>query len=185
MQQSSDIELYCEACIIFHNLWVRKLVLSIQSRPSESMFNDTVTSYYAPSPKYAQENFQDSARLMCKWVEKVGLPLDHEGWGRITRQRGVGIFFFLRFIYFYLGGSVWSLLQCLVAWWHVGSSWTRDQTGVPCIARWTLNHWTTREAQEWEFWGQWWQHFDQVQAHLNDCHEIQCQIMAAQYPGKR
>ena len=29
---------------------------------------------------------------------------------------------------------------------HVGSSWTRDQTGDPNIARWILNHWTTREA---------------------------------------
>ena len=25
------------------------------------------------------------------------------------------------------------------------SSGTRDQTGVPCIARWTFNHWTTRK----------------------------------------
>ena len=30
--------------------------------------------------------------------------------------------------------------------WHVGSSGTRDETGVPCIARQILNHWTTREA---------------------------------------
>ena len=30
---------------------------------------------------------------------------------------------------------------------HVGSSWTRDQTSVPCVARQTLNHWITREAQ--------------------------------------
>jgi len=28
----------------------------------------------------------------------------------------------------------------------VGSSWTRDQTGVPYIAGRILNHWTTREA---------------------------------------
>ena len=34
----------------------------------------------------------------------------------------------------------------LTAPWHVGASWTRDQTRVPCIARWTINHWTTREA---------------------------------------
>ena len=34
----------------------------------------------------------------------------------------------------------------LVAPWHVGSSWTRDRTSVPCSARWILNHWTTREA---------------------------------------
>ena len=29
---------------------------------------------------------------------------------------------------------------------HGGSSQTRDQKHVPCIARWILNHWTTREA---------------------------------------
>ena len=34
-------------------------------------------------------------------------------------------------------------LSCL---WHVGSSWTRDLTGVPCVSRQTLNHWTTREV---------------------------------------
>ena len=35
----------------------------------------------------------------------------------------------------------------LVALLHVGSSWTRDWTAVPCTARWILNHWTTREAR--------------------------------------
>ena len=34
----------------------------------------------------------------------------------------------------------------LVAPRHVGSSQTRDRTGVPCIARQIPNHWTTREA---------------------------------------
>ena len=29
---------------------------------------------------------------------------------------------------------------------HVGSSQTRDQPSVPCIARCILNHWTTSEA---------------------------------------
>ena len=29
---------------------------------------------------------------------------------------------------------------------NVGSSWTRDQTRVPCTGRWILNHWTTREV---------------------------------------
>ena len=29
---------------------------------------------------------------------------------------------------------------------HGGSSWTRERTLVPCIVRWILNHWTTREA---------------------------------------
>ena len=34
----------------------------------------------------------------------------------------------------------------LVAPWHVGSSRTRDPTHIPCIGRWILNHWTTREV---------------------------------------
>ena len=45
--------------------------------------------------------------------------------------------------------STWTRhLWCpgLVALWHVGSSWTRDWAPVPCIGRWILNHWTTREV---------------------------------------
>ena len=34
----------------------------------------------------------------------------------------------------------------LVAPWHVGSSWTRAQTCVPCIGRWILNHCATKEV---------------------------------------
>ena len=34
----------------------------------------------------------------------------------------------------------------LLAPWHVGSSWPRDQTRVPCSGRWILNHWTTRDV---------------------------------------
>ena len=34
----------------------------------------------------------------------------------------------------------------LVALWHVGSSWTRARTHVPCISRRILNHCTTREV---------------------------------------
>ena len=34
----------------------------------------------------------------------------------------------------------------LVAPRHVGSSWARAQTHVPCIGRWILNHCATREA---------------------------------------
>ena len=33
-----------------------------------------------------------------------------------------------------------------VSLWHVGSSGTRNQTGVPCVARQPLNPWATREA---------------------------------------
>ena len=35
--------------------------------------------------------------------------------------------------------------------WHVGSSQTRDWTHVPCIGRWILNPWTTREVQMYNF----------------------------------
>ena len=32
------------------------------------------------------------------------------------------------------------------------SSWTRDQTHVPCISKWIRNHWTTREVLHYKFW---------------------------------
>ena len=35
----------------------------------------------------------------------------------------------------------------LVALWHVGSSWSRDETHVRCSGRWILNHCTAREVQ--------------------------------------
>ena len=37
-------------------------------------------------------------------------------------------------------------LMGLVTPWHVGSSWTRARTRVPCIGRWILNHWAPREV---------------------------------------
>lgn len=64
---------------------MRRLVQSLKLKPSESTFNDTDTSHYAPSPKHAQENFKDGARLMGKGVEKVGLSLGCEGWGGLTK----------------------------------------------------------------------------------------------------
>ena len=49
----------------------------------------------------------------------------------------------------WLGGSrvwtQWLRHMGLVVSWHVGSSWTRDQTHVPCLGRQCLNHWTTKE----------------------------------------
>ena len=43
------------------------------------------------------------------------------------------------------------LLSCgtlmgLISPWYVRSSWTRDQTSVPCIAKQILNHWATKEC---------------------------------------
>ena len=43
-----------------------------------------------------------------------------------------------RFEYLWLVG--------LATMWHVLSSQTTDQTGVPCAARQILNHWTSGEA---------------------------------------
>ena len=42
----------------------------------------------------------------------------------------------------------------LAAQWQSESSQTRDQTRVPCIGRWILNHWTTREVRIWQIAGQ-------------------------------
>ena len=39
--------------------------------------------------------------------------------------------------------GTWSWLPCSM--WGL-SSLTRDQTCIPCIARWILNHWTSREV---------------------------------------
>ena len=39
-----------------------------------------------------------------------------------------------------------SFCSCSVVPWYVGSSWTRDQTSVPCINRQILIHCTTREV---------------------------------------
>ena len=37
-------------------------------------------------------------------------------------------------------------VKVLVALGQVVSSWTMNQTHIPCIGRQTLNHWTTREV---------------------------------------
>ena len=42
-------------------------------------------------------------------------------------------------------------LMGLVASWHVGNSGTRDQTRVPFIAWWLVNHWTTRKVPTYGF----------------------------------
>ena len=58
-----------------------------------------------------------------------------------------------------MGSRVWALVVvvqglspggswALVAPWHVESSWTRDQTCVPCIGRQFPIHCTTREIPE-------------------------------------
>ena len=45
-----------------------------------------------------------------------------------------------------LGSRVQELrFTSLVTPQHEGSSGTRDRTHVPCMGRWILNHWTTRE----------------------------------------
>ena len=59
----------------------------------------------------------------------------------------------------------------LIASWHVGSSLTRDQTRMPCIGRWILNHWTPREVL---FWGLC--HHQKPVSHPNCC--LGCPILS-------
>ena len=42
--------------------------------------------------------------------------------------------------------GLWSVGSIVVLHQLVGSSWTRNQTSVPCTNRRILNHWATREA---------------------------------------
>ena len=44
-----------------------------------------------------------------------------------------------------MGFSSWWLIG-LVASQHVASSQTKDQTRIPCIGRWSLYHWTSKEV---------------------------------------
>ena len=46
-------------------------------------------------------------------------------------------------------GSAATVAPGLFAVLHVGSSWTRDRTCVPCIGRWILIHCTIREFLDW------------------------------------
>ena len=41
--------------------------------------------------------------------------------------------------------------QGLTAPLQLGSAPDLYQTSVPCVARWILNHWNSREAQEKDF----------------------------------
>ena len=45
--------------------------------------------------------------------------------------------------------SLWC--AALVVLQHVRSFWTRDQTHVPCLGRWILNHWATRAVKLFSF----------------------------------
>ena len=51
------------------------------------------------------------------------------------------------------------------------SSPTRDQTYIPCVARWILNHWTTREVPEPLFLSVGWLffRFDEASRSGDDC----------------
>ena len=62
-------------------------------------------------------------------------------------QQGLGILFiFLKKLFMYLFMAALGLsshAQTSLYLWHADS---REQTHVPCIAKWILNHWTTREV---------------------------------------
>ena len=72
-------------------------------------------------------------------------------------------------------GSVVSRLQSAQVYFLRGmeslSFPTRDQTRIPCIARWILNHWTTREVPEPLFLNVGWLffRFDEASRSGDDC----------------
>ena len=59
------------------------------------------------------------------------------GLSLLSRSRGYSLVVASRIQQLWLTG--------LAALWHVLSSWTADQTCVPCSGRWILNHWTSQE----------------------------------------
>ena len=86
--------------------------------------------------------------------------------GSSLRQHALSLFAASRKVLLQASHWVGFSLQCLLLWqstgssghaqslWHRGliapghveSSQIRDRTCVPCIGRWMLNHWTTREV---------------------------------------
>ena len=44
-----------------------------------------------------------------------------------------------------------AVMHGLVVQRHIQSSWTKDQTHVPCTGRWILNPWTTGEVPQFYF----------------------------------
>ena len=93
---------------------------------------------------------------MCVFIDRfgcVGSPLLHKGFLYSCSKWEFPFFVVLQLL-----NGVASLVEPELqgigfsscgAWaqlWYVGSSWTRDQTCVPCIGRQILNHWTTKEV---------------------------------------
>ena len=73
---------------------------------------------------------------------------------RVTSHLLFFFFFFFQLCWVFIAMNRLFLLGLagLVAPWHVESySLTRDRTPVPCIGRWILNHWATREDPTFAF----------------------------------
>ena len=110
------------------------------------------------------ESTECSQRPLCLSREQGGDGLatcwDALGRGRSclnVGRRAPGFIFhalFLKFIYLFIGCAESSLLHASfllsqhtgsVALWHVESSQTR-KIHVPCVGRWIVNHWTTKDV---------------------------------------
>ena len=73
----------------------------------------------------------------------------------MARVTSHSLFFFSQLCWVFIAMNRLFLLGLAgsVAPWHVGSySPTRDRIPVPCIGRWILNHWATREDPTFAFW---------------------------------
>ena len=65
-----------------------------------------------------------------------------------------GLFFFKVFIEFVPILLIFNVLGfCLQHLWDLSSS-TRDRTHIPCIERWSLNHWTARQVPDYTHFGE-------------------------------
>ena len=75
--------------------------------------------------------------LLCTgflWLQQAGAPL---------KLRCAGFSLWLLLLLSTSSGTQAQQLwyMGLVALWHVGSFWTKDQTHVPRVGRWIPNHW--------------------------------------------
>ena len=89
----------------------------------------------------------ESQRVGCDWSMHAhvdGLDLENKIKRRIQHKFWVFVvIFFLSFFFFHLAVplGMWDLISPIRNW-----------TQVPCIERWRLNHWTTREVPVVIFW---------------------------------
>lgn len=87
------------------------------------------------TPKASKQRQLEEKWLLCNWPWRVFVAVG--GLSLLSRSRGYSPVVVSRIQQLWLMG--------LAALWRVLSSWTTDQTCVPCSGRLILNHWTSQE----------------------------------------